>query len=133
MKESIWGVFIITLGALGIAFIFFFQSITNTQEHNYSLIKSTTEAAMYDAVDEAALTNNGILRINQEKFVENFVRRFAQNAVLSNTYKIEIMDINEVPPKVSLRVKTKLSTGIGGTTGDYTAVDTIDAVLESKY
>ncbi len=132
MKESMWGVFIIMLGALGITFIFFFQSITNTEEHNYALIKETAEAAMYDAVDESFKTQHGVLRINQEKFVENFVRRFAQNAVVANTYKIEIMDINEIPPKVSLRVRTKLSTGIGGQSHDYDIVNTIDAVLETK-
>ena len=51
MKESFWGVFIISMGLIGIAFVFLFQNITNTDEHNMQLLKETTEAAMYDAID----------------------------------------------------------------------------------
>ena len=49
---------------------------------------------------------NNIISINREKFVESFIRRYAENADLSNNYTIEIYDVNEQPPKVSLRVKS---------------------------
>lgn len=134
MKESFWGVFIISMGLIGIAFVFLFQNITNTDEHNMQLLKETTEAAMYDAVDLGAYRKDGTVKINREKFVENFVRRFAENASLARTYVIEIYDVNETPPKVSLKVS---STEKGNVTGDeivtFDIQNKIDAILETPY
>ena len=134
MKESFWGVFIISMGLIGIAFVFLFQNITNTDEHNMQLLKETTEAAMYDAVDLGAHRKDGTVKINREKFVENFVRRFAENASLARTYVIEIYDVNETPPKVSLKVS---STEKGNVTGDeivtFDIQNKIDAILETPY
>ncbi len=136
MKESMWGVYIIILGVMGILFIFFFQNITNTEEHNYTLLREAAQAAMYDAVDEQMQGELGVIKMDKEKFVENFTRRFAANAVLANTYKIEFMDINEIPPKVSMRVSTKSTTSLAsngsGETVDYNVVNTIDLIIEKK-
>ena len=60
------------LGVVSIAFIYFFQTYTNTDEQNYILLKEITEAAMYDAVDLASYRSTGTVRIDREKFVENF-------------------------------------------------------------
>src|SRR5574344_1683306 len=107
MRESFWGVFVITTGVILIGFIYFFQNVTNTDEHNYTMIKEITEDAMIDAFDIAAYRKDETIKINREKFVENFIRRFAENAQLSNTYEINFYDVVETPPKVSLEVKTK--------------------------
>ena len=104
MQESFWGSFVVGLGITVIVFIYVFQSITNTSEHNYNLLKETTEAAMIDAVDLAAYRESQVIRIDREKFVENFVRRFAENASLSRTYVVKVFDVNETPPKVSLEI-----------------------------
>lgn len=139
MKESMWGIVIIGLGVISIAFIFFFQSTTNTEEHNYALLKETTEAAMVDAFDLAAYratysTTDPVIRIDREKFVENFIRRFAESASLARTYVIEIYDINEYPPKVSLKVS---STEKGNVTGEeiveFDISNRLDAILETPY
>lgn len=129
MKESVWGYMVIVMGILAIAVIYFAQNVTNTEENNYTLLKETTEAAMYDAVDYGTYRNTGEIRIIQEKFVENFLRRFADNASLKHTYKIDILDINETPPKVSLRISTSDDTVEGVT---FTIGDKIDAIIESK-
>ena len=50
MKESFWGVFVVMLGVAGIIFIFLFQNLTNTDEHNSQLLKEVTEAAMWDFI-----------------------------------------------------------------------------------
>ena len=42
MRESVWAVFIVSIGIVSIAFVYFFQSMTNTDEHNYHLLKETT-------------------------------------------------------------------------------------------
>lgn len=136
MKESFWGVMILLLGVVSIFLIYFFQNVTNTSEHNYELLKETTEAAMYDSLDLAAYRKNGVIKIDTERFVESFVRRFAQNASLSHTYKIDIYDINEVPPKVSLKLQvggSETSTTLTGEEIKFSINNQIDAILETKY
>ena len=133
MRESFWGVLVLFLGITAILLIYFFQNVTNTDEHNYFLLKETTEAAMYDAIDLNAYRQYGLIRIDREKFVENFVRRFAENANLAREYRIEIYDVNETPPKVSLKV---LSVQSGNVTGDIINFDIqnkLDAILETPY
>lgn len=133
MKESIWGYAILTLGILALGVIWFFANTTRTDQHNYALLKETTEAAMMDAVDLAYYRQTGKVRIEEEKFVENFIRRFAENADLSNAYKIEIYDVNEEPPKVSLKVSSGSKTNATGEIIEFNIVNNIDAILETKY
>lgn len=140
MKESMWGYAIIVLGILAVGIIWFFATTTRTDQHNYNLLKETTEAAMMDAVDLSAYRKckdadpeSECIRIDEEKFVENFIRRFAENADLSNAYKIEIYDINEAPPKVSLRIYSSEKTTTTGEIIEFSIVNNIDAILETKY
>ena len=133
MKESIWGYAVIVLGILAIGIIWFFANSTRTDQHNYNLLKETVEASMFDAVDLSEYRKNGDVVIDEEKFVENFIRRFAESAELSNTYVIEIFDINTEPPKVSLRVSSTQSTTTTGEIMEFDIVNNIDAILETKY
>ena len=124
MKESIWMYFFATIGMGGLILINLFGKVIVSNEQNYYLLKEITEAAMYDAVDLEAYRHGvgydgvtvdsdpesmhclayipGTIRINKEKFVENFIRRFSENAELNRNYRIVIHDIDECPPKVSL-------------------------------
>lgn len=131
MRESMWGVFVIVVGVVLILLIYLFQGITNTDEHNYYLLKETTEAAMLDAVDVAEYRVTGKVSINREKFLEVFVRRFAENADLSNTYVIEVYDINEEPPKVSLLVKTRKNGTVANESIEFDITNRLDAILET--
>ena len=133
MRESLWGYGVVVLGVLAIIIMWFIANITRTDENNYNVLKETVEAAMNDAVDIAYYRSTGEVRINEEKFVENFIRRFAANADLSNSYLIEIYDVNEEPPKVSLKVSSKKSSTLGGKTETFDIVNNIDAILETKY
>ena len=133
MKESFWAVLIISLGITAIAFIFIFQNLTNTDEHNMHLLRETTEAAMYDAIDLASYRRDGTIRIDREKFVENFVRRFAENASLSRTYVIEIYDVYETPPKVSLKVSSTEKSNVTNEIIEFDIQNKIDAILETPY
>lgn len=126
-----WGVFVITVGVVLVLLIYLFQGITSTDEHNYYLLKETTEASLLDAVDVADYRVTGNISINREKFVEVFVRRFAENADLSNSYVIEIYDINEEPPKVSLLVKTKRNGSVATEQVEFDITNRLDAILES--
>jgi hypothetical protein len=133
MKESIWAILIVGIGLLSITFIYLFQSITNTDEHNYHLLKETTEAAMYDALDLAAYREERVIRIDREKFVENFIRRFAESASLAQTYNIKIYDVNETPPKVSLQVSSTQTGSTDMEIIEFNIIDRIDAILEMPY
>lgn len=128
-----WGYAIIVLGILAIMIIWFFANTTNTDQHNYNLLKETVESAMLDAIDLATYRNVGEIRIEEQKFVENFVRRFAENADLSNRYLIEIYDINETPPKVSIKVSSANTTTATGELVEFDVINRIDAIIESKY
>ena len=112
MKESFWGTAVVVMGLMAIFFLYFFQSITNTDEHNYHLLKEATESAMYDAIDLAYYRAHG---------------------TLSKTYKIEIYDVNETPPKVSLKVSSTESTTVTGEVMDFDITNKIDAILETPY
>lgn len=138
MKESMWGYAIMALGILAIGIIWFFANATRTDQHNYNLLKETVEAAMSDAIDLAAYRKDGTIRIEEEKFVENFIRRFSENADLSNAYVIEIYDVNEVPPKVSLKVSSVKSQNFlmsnnNNETFEFDIVNNIDEIIETKY
>lgn len=133
MKESFWGIFVLGLGVMSIFFIVLFQNLTNTDEHNSQLLKEVTEAAMWDAFDYSSYRSNGEIRINREKFVENFVRRYAESASMSRQYTIMFYDINEKPPKVSLSVQSGV-VGVGGSTKvTFNLQNRIDAILEVPY
>lgn len=135
MHESFWGTFIVGAGVVIIALIFFMQKVTNSGEQLSVLLKETTEAAMMDAIDYDTYysdTDNGekVIRIDRELFVESFIRRFAQNASLANTYVVEFYDINEYPPKVSIRVKTKEGGVVMNQEYNFKMTEQIDAILE---
>ncbi len=133
MHDSFWGIFIIGLGIVSISFIIFFQNMTSIDEQNYTLLRETTEAAMYDAIDLATYRRDGTIRIDREKFVENFVRRFAEGAQLSQNYKIEIFDVNETPPKVSIRVSSNLASNVTNEVIEFNISNKLDAILETPY
>lgn len=134
MKESFWGIFVIFIGVMALTFIVLFQNLTNTDQHNSQLLTEVTEAAMWDAVDYAEYRVTGQLKINREKFVENFVRRYAESASRARDYKLVFYDISEVPPKVSVGVKSKVN---GAAPDDSTVTfdlsDKVDSILETPY
>ena len=133
MKESFWGIFVVFLGVVSIFFIVLFQNLTNTDEHNSQLLKEVTEASMWDAFDYATYRTTGGIRIDREKFVENFIRRYAESASRSRQYTIKFYDINEKPPKVSLSVQSGV-VGVGGNTEmTFDLQNRIDAILEVPY
>lgn len=49
-----WAVFIFFLGVIGVVLVNIFGNITTTNQQDYTLIKNTVEASMYDAIDIAS-------------------------------------------------------------------------------
>ena len=117
---------IITFGVVNIV-----QNYQTGNELDYYLLRETTEAAMTDAVDVGYYRLSCLVRIDKEKFVESFVRRFSENVSNARTYDIGFYDINETPPKVSILVKSETAASINGESLGLT--NRIDAILETNY
>ncbi len=131
MKESYWGYWLIVFGIFIIAVLLLVQNFTSTNTQDYYLIKSITESSMEDAVDYAYYMKYGELKINKEKFEEVFLRRFAEEASISTTYKITFDEIYEAPPKVSVQVASKSNSfNIVGDSDTFDIVNKIDGILE---
>ena len=83
MRESYWGYWIILLGVFVIVIMMLVSNVTTTNTQDYYIIKEVTEQSMVDAVDLAYYRTSGELKINADKFVESFLRRFSENVALS--------------------------------------------------
>lgn len=139
MNKAYLLVGVILLSILTLAAINLINNYSTGSELDYYLLKETTDAAMIDALDPFYKSTCGLYRIDKEKFVESFLYRFATNVDASRAYTIGFYDINEVPPKVSVKIDSGTSigfnTGTGGS-GDKLAANistSYDAVLETNY
>ena len=133
MKESLWGYWLILLGIVIITVMILLQNYTTTNQQDYYLVKEITYASMYDAIDYGYYKKHGEVKIIKEKFVENFIRRFAESATLNKTYTVNFYKIYETPPVVSLEIVT--NTGevtVGDTQIDAGITTRITAILEMK-
>lgn len=131
MKWTFASFFMVMLGLSGIFIIFLFQDITVSNEDDYFLLKEITEASMMDSIDLAYYRVSGKVKINQEKFVEVFIRRFAESSTLSaKGYKLDFYDIMEEPPKVTVRI-TNQTNSYDVSTEDFNIINDISAILET--
>lgn len=133
MKESMWGYYLILLGIMVSTVMILMSNMVTTNQQDYYLLKEVTNASMHDSIDWSYYKKYGEMRINTEKFVEVFVRRFSESVSKTNTYKIDVYSVYENPPSVSIRVTS--NTGDFHIAGDATNVDVInsyDAILESN-
>lgn len=134
MKETMWAWFVVVVGIVCLGAVFFFQRIVNTSEHNYYMLKEVTEASMWDAIDLGYYrTSDGEIKIIREKFVESFIRRFAESANLSRNYLIQIYDVNEIPPKVSIKVSSKETGVVNSEEYNFDIINKLDAIFETPY
>ena len=85
-----------------------------------------------------------VIRIVKERFVESFIRHFAENVEQNKVYTISFNDIDECPPKVTVTIRTNESLswfakllGKKEKTIDYETetadvVNVLNAILESE-
>ena len=182
MKTAMWALGLLVLSLFGVVIVNLFGNITVTDQLNYTTMKNTVEASMYDALDIAhyragfclctdkAKTDGkwvfsddteyelsdikyeksvekckskkfstcemlfGEYRIMPKLFAESLVRRFAEMINNSKGYRIEIQDIIEYPPKVSVRVIStdeEFSPTEENGGGEYNIVNKIDSIIET--
>lgn len=136
MNKGMLTVGIILLSLIALLLINVLTNFSTGSELDYYLVKETADAAMEDSIDLAYKRTCGLYRIDKEKFVENFIYRFASNVDNTRNYNIKFYDINEVPPKVSIKIDS-LTTLAFNSKDDKTAADittSYDVILEStKY
>jgi len=131
MQGAYWGYWLIVLGIFVIVIMMLIQSVTTTNTQDYYLAKEVTEAAMMDAIDYGYWREHGELKINAEKFVENFLRRFSESVNINTTYRVNFYEIYEAPPKVSVEVITRSgSFNVGGDATAFDVINRLDAILE---
>ena len=133
MNKGMLTVGIILLSLIALLLINVLTNFSTGSELDYYLVKETADAAMEDSIDQVYLRTCGLYRIDKEKFVENFVYRFATNVDSTRNYNIKFYDINEVPPKVSIKVDS-LTTLAFNSNKDKKAADittSYDAILET--
>ena len=105
MKWSFASVGLLIIGLFGIIIIMLFNEITVSNEQDYMTLKDATEAAMIESIDIAYYRLTGEIKMSQEKFVENFTRRFTETSTFGQgNYQIIYNQILETPPKVSLMI-----------------------------
>jgi len=105
MKWSFASVGLLIIGLFGIIIIMLFNEITVSNEQDYMTLKDATEAAMIESIDVAYYRLTGEIKMSQEKFVENFTRRFTETSTFGQgNYQIIYNQILETPPKVSLMI-----------------------------
>lgn len=152
MKYSFLGMALIMSGIIGIVFITMFQSITIDNETEYYVLKEAMGAAMLESIDMTCYRINSevakeetettpfenkcgkTIKIVEQKFVENFTRRFA--ASISGdvkNYEIQFYDIIESPPKASVVIRgltKEYSFGSDDTTS-FNIVNSLSGILET--
>lgn len=133
MKESVWGYWLFLMGVTIIMVMILLHNYTTTNQQDYYLIREITYASMYDSLDYGYYKKHGEVKIIKEKFLEIFIRRFAESATLNKSYKINFYKIYETPPAVSLEIRTTAGdVAIGKQSEDLDVTTRITAILELK-
>ena len=129
MNKGMLTVGIIILALCGLLLINIISNYSTGSELDYYLLKETTDAAIGDAIDVKYYRDNGALRLDKDKFVENFLRRFADSIDNTRNYTVSFYDINEVPPKVSVKVES--DTVLSAKGENLSIITSYDAIVES--
>lgn len=134
MKESLWGYLIVSLGVAIIVFMILVQDLTSTNEEDFYLTREVLEASMYDAIDYGSYAKSGKLVMSEAKFVEVFLRRFAESVTNNKDYTINFYDIHEYPPKATVVITTETGTEeVASDSVNINIVTYLNAILETTY
>ena len=149
MKYGYMGLAMVLFGLFGVVVILLFETITFDNDSEYYVLKESMEAAMIESVDLACYRSDvvdtdvtvegdsylyngcgGTLKISEQKFVENFTRRFSQSISGNvDSYDIKFYDIIESPPKASV-VITSNNRSYNAVVGDVGITNYLSGILE---
>ena len=132
MNKGVFTAGIIILAIMALAVVNIINNYSASNELTESLLKDTVEASMLDAVDLSYYRiSGGVVRMDKEKFIENFTRRFAESVSSDKDYQVKVYDIYEIPPKVTVQVGSSTTATFEGEGLDI--VNKISGILETKY
>jgi hypothetical protein len=131
MNKAFLTVGMIFLGLIAFLLINVISNYSTGSELDYYLVKETAESSMQDAVDMSYYRQTGQIRMDKDEFVESFLRRFADSVDMTRGYRIGFYDLNETPPKVSIKVES--STVLSFDNSKIDMVTTMDGILQTKY
>lgn len=132
MNKAMVTIGIILMAIIGVLAINLITSQQTGQELDYYLLKDTTEAAMKDAIVSFDFDGRtGLNRMDKERFVESFIRRFADSVDATREYDIKFYDLNEAPPKVSVIITSKSNYLNQSKATDIKT--SVDMIIESTY
>lgn len=131
MNKGMLTVGIIILAISALLLINVISNYGTGGELDYYLVKETSEQAMQDAMDNTFFARHGLLRMDKELFVESFVRRFANNVDNTRDYTIGFYGMNEVPPKVSIKVDSLTTLSFKGEAAQIST--SINQLAETDY
>lgn len=133
MKESYWGYWLIVLGIFVVVIMLLIQNVTSNNTEDSYTVTQISEAAMVDAVDYAYYRDYGELKIDKEKFMESFIRRFCDSVSAANEYDVVFTGIYEAPPKVSVEITSSTGTyTVARDTTQFDMASRVDAILEAN-
>ena len=130
MSKGMLTVGIILLAVIALLLINVFTNYGTGGELDYYLLKETTDSALEDSIDWTFYRKHQVYRIEKEKFVESFLKRFANNVDNTRTYNVKFYDINEVPPKVSVKVDSLTVLSFNKEAASIEA--SVDSIIESN-
>ena len=134
MKQSFWAYFVVSAGVVIVIIMLLVQRMTTKTEEDYYLEKEILESSMIDAVDYGTYRTTGKIVMSEQKFVEVFLRRFAESVSNNSTYEISFYDIHEYPPKATVRIRTSAgTTQISSDAFDVNLDTTLSGILETIY
>ena len=135
MNKGMLSVGIIMLSVIALLLLNVLSNYSTGGELDYYLVKETVDAAMIYSIDASYSRTCGLYRMDKEKCVESFLYRFADSVDTSRSYEVSIYDINEVPPKVSVKVDSLTALTFRAEGEDLAAniTTSYDAILETTY
>ncbi len=147
MRYAYFGFGMLLFGSIGLVIIVMMQSVTINNDSEYYNLKEAMQAAMLESVDYVCYRVDGkavasiedndcgyLLKISEQKFVDNFTRRFIATVGGDATkYKLEFYDIIESPPKASVAIKANTTSyGIVSQNEELTITNSLSGILELK-
>ena len=128
MKHAFWGYMIIGLGLVIIAILMLVNNLTTADEEDFYVAREVMQSAMTEATDYGSYLTSGEVVMSREKFVEIFLRRFAESVTPNKNYQVDFYQIYEYPPAATVRIRT--TTGATSVKNNAINVD-VDTVLSA--
>ncbi len=142
MKYAYYGFGMLLFGAIGLVLIVMMQSLTINNDAEYYNLREAMKASMLESIDYECYRTDArsedcgyTLKISEQKFVENFTKRFVTTiGGDAKNYSLEFYDIIESPPKASVVIRGMTDNyGIVSDNKSLTITNSLSGILELEH